>query len=200
MPTTTATTHHAPALKAAVLALIAMTVATLAGCAVAPPSAPRTHMVIKQPPIPPAVQTHPLNMPQLQEKPLPQPGAGSASDTASPAVQTASAPAVLALVSRAEAQTRAGDLGGAEATLERAVQIQPDNARLWLDFAQLRLAQHQPAEAEQFALRAVQYAKSNQETSAAWQMVAKARDARGDVKGAAEARRKAGFVPQQTQG
>jgi predicted Zn-dependent protease len=184
--------------KTGTSALLALSVALLSGCAVTPP--PRPNMVIQQPPVPPSVQAHPLNIPRLQEKRLPPPDSDTSSSTPSQAVQTASSPAVLALVSRAEAQTQSGDFGGAEATLERAVQIQPHNTRLWLDFAQLRLAQRQPAQAEQFALRAVQYAQGDQEVSTAWQMVAKTREAQGDTKGAAEARRKAGFVPGQTQG
>ncbi|HQS01727.1 MAG TPA: tetratricopeptide repeat protein [Halothiobacillus sp.] len=182
----------------------------LAGCASAPPrQAMRPAPVYPQPPIPPAVQSHPLIMPQMQEQRLPNATSNppATQDTPySPSMQampTASAPAVIALVTRAEAQTAAGDLGGAEATLERAVQIQPNNPRLWLDFAQLRLAQNQPAEAEQFALRAVQYAVGNNGLRAAWLMVAKTRDAQGNAQGAADARRKAGFQPAsptQTQG
>lgn len=198
MSTTIQTKHQTHVIKAGTTAFLGLTVALLAGCAVTPP--PRPNMVIQQPPIPPSVQAHPLNIPRLQEQTLPQPGVDTSSSTPPPAVQSASSPAVLALVSRAESQTRSGDLGGAEATLERAVQIQPHNTRLWLDFAQLRLAQNQPAQAEQFALRAVQYAQSNQEVSTAWLMVAKAREAQGDAKGAADARRKAGYVPGQTQG
>jgi predicted Zn-dependent protease len=198
MSTTIQMKHHTHTGKMGVIALLGLSVALLAGCASTPP--PRPTMVIEQPPIPPAVEAHPLNIPQMQEQTLPQPDSGTTSNAPSQAIQTASAPAVLALVSRAEVQTKSGDLGGAEATLERAVQIQPHNARLWLDFSQLRLAQQQPAQAEQFALRAVQYAQSNQEVSAAWLMVAKTREAQGDAKGAADARRKAGFVPGQTQG
>jgi predicted Zn-dependent protease len=164
--------------------------------------------IYPQPPIPPAVQAHPLILPQMQEERLPNAASETNAQDApyNPAMQampTASAPAVIALVTRAEAQTAAGDLGGAEATLERAVQIQPHNPRLWLDFAQLRLAQNQPAEAEQFALRAVQYAVGNNGLRAAWLMVAKTRDAQGNAQGAADARRKAGFQPvspTQTQG
>ncbi|ACX95502.1 tetratricopeptide repeat protein [Halothiobacillus neapolitanus] len=198
MPNRIQMKHPTHGLKMGAVAFLAITVAMLAGCAGTPP--PRPSMVIKQPPVPPSVQAHPLNIPRLQEKTLPQSNGNSTSNTPPQAVQTASTPAVLALVSRAETQTQSGDFGGAEATLERAVQIQPHNTRLWLDFAQLRLAQKQPAQAEQFALRAVQYAQNNREVSAAWQMVAKTRQAQGDTKGAAEARRKAGFVPGQTQG
>ncbi|MFW6323130.1 MAG: tetratricopeptide repeat protein, partial [Guyparkeria sp.] len=76
--------------------------------------------------------------------------------------------------------------------LERAVQIESDNARLWLDLAQLRLAQDQPEQAEQLALRAVEHARDNQTLSAAWQLVAKARRAQGDEEGAREAEERAG--------
>jgi predicted Zn-dependent protease len=167
--------------------------------------------IYPQPPIPPAVQAHPLIMPQMQEQRLPNarqsqpaPDATDIQNSATmQAMPTASAPAVIALVTRAEAQTVAGDLGGAEATLERAVQIQPNNPRLWLDFAKLRLAQNQPAQAEQFALRAVQYAVGNNGLRAAWLMVAETRDAQGNAIGASDARRKAGVMPTsptQTQG
>lgn len=199
MSTTFQAKYPIHTVKTGTAALLALSVALLSGCAVTPP--PRPSIVIQQPPVPPSVQAHPLNIPRLQEKRLPPPGSDtSSSSTPSQAAPTASSPAVLALVSRAEAQTQSGDFGGAEATLERAVQIQPHDTRLWLDFAQLRLAQRQPAQAEQFALRAVQYAQGDQEVSTAWQMVAKTREAQGDTKGAAEARRKAGFVPGQTQG
>lgn len=180
----------------------------LAGCASAPPQRPAQVPTMKQPPLPPSVQAHPLIMPNIQERALPVPGVGASGSGTNgminpppQAVPTASAPAVHALMVRAEHQTKAGDLGGAEATLERAVQIQPHDPRLWMDFAQLRLAQNQPAEAEQFALRAVQYAASNRELSAAWLLVARTRDAQGDSQGAAEARRKAGSpAAGQTQG
>ena len=196
--------------RASALSAVIISLSLLAGCASAPPrQAMRPAPVYPQPPIPPAVQAHPLIMPQMQEQRLPNATSNPPATQDTPynpsmqAMPTASAPAVIALVTRAEAQTAAGDLGGAEATLERAVQIQPNNPRLWLDFAQLRLAQNQPAEAEQFALRAVQYAVGNNGLRAAWLMVAKTRDAQGNAQGAADARRKAGFQPTsptQTQG
>lgn len=196
--------------RTAALGALIVSLSLLAGCASAPPRPTiRPAPVYHQPPIPPAVQAHPLVVPQMQEQRLPNnnpspsiPNAGAADNPALQAMPTATAPAVIALVQRAEAQTSAGDLGGAEATLERAVQIQPNNSRLWLDFAQLRLAQAQPAEAEQFALRAVQYAVGNNGLRAAWLLVAKTRDAQGNAQGAADARRKAGFqpAPAQTQG
>ena len=182
------------------LTLTATALTLLAGCASAPPRPPVMNqpIIITQPPIPPAVQAKPLIIPGLQEQNIPAPTEAPLPDTA-PA-PTASAPAVTALVVRAEAQTQSGDLGGADSTLERAVQIQANNSRLWLDFAKLRLKQNQPAAAEQFGLRAVQYAQTNSELQQAWMTVAAARSAQGNAAGAAEARRKAGFVPGQTRG
>ncbi len=101
-------------------------------------------------------------------------------------------PAVLALVQQADQRREAGDLAGAQSTLERAVKIEPGNARLWLDLAQLRLAQDQPEQAEQLALRAVEHARDNDTLSAAWKLVAKARRAQGDEAGAREAEERAG--------
>ena len=170
-----------------------------AGCASTPPRPVAVNPpVIAQPPIPPAVQAKPLIIPGLSEQNLPAPSEAPLPDTAPP--PAASAPAVIALMTRAESQTQSGDLGGADATLERAVQIQPNNSRLWLDFAKLRLKQNQPAAAEQFALRAVQYAQTNSQLQQAWMTVAAARTAQGNTAGAADARRKAGFVPGQTRG
>ncbi|MHB8921235.1 MAG: tetratricopeptide repeat protein [Halothiobacillus sp.] len=216
MPTKASPNHKptTPLRRATAITAVMIGLSLLAGCASAPPRQAMRPVtpVYPQPPIPPAVQAHPLIMPQMQEQQLPNRTNYPANPPETPnapetpmmqAMPTASAPAVIALVTRAEAQTRTGDLGGAEATLERAVQIQPNNARLWLDFAQLRLAQNQPAEAEQFALRAVQYAQGNTGLRAAWLMVAKARDAQGNAQGASDARRKAGYqpaTPAQTQG
>ncbi|HQT43545.1 MAG TPA: tetratricopeptide repeat protein [Halothiobacillus sp.] len=213
MPTKASPNHKPtmPLRRATAITTVMIGLSLLAGCASAPPRQAMRPVtpIYPQPPIPPAVQAHPLIMREMQEQRLPNNNNYTANPPETPgtpmmqAMPTASAPAVIALVTRAEAQTRAGDLGGAEATLERAVQIQPNNARLWLDFAQLRLAQNQPAEAEQFALRAVQYAQGNTGLRAAWLMVAKARDAQGNTQGAADARRKAGYqpaTPAQTQG
>jgi len=157
--------------------------AFLSGCAPMRSAPPPVQQ--PAPPPPPQVQAHPLFEPQLQEQTLPAP---------KPQVQTPSpsSQAVLALVTRAERQQQSGDIGGAEATLERAVQIEPHNARLWLDFAKLRLSQQQPAQAEQFALRSVQYAQNDKMLRNAWLTVAQARTAQGNQAGAAEARRKAG--------
>ncbi len=132
----------------------------------------------------PQVRATPLEAPNVRVEELP------AEQTQPRTTQTS--PAVIALVSQADERRRAGDLAGAQSTLERAVQIEPGNARLWLDLAQLRLAQGQPEQAEQLALRAIEHARDNDTLSAAWQLVAKARRAQGDELGAREAEERAG--------
>ncbi|MFO7581003.1 tetratricopeptide repeat protein [Guyparkeria sp.] len=134
----------------------------------------------------PEVRSTPLESRELQVETLPE----ERPDTRDVPQQTS--PAVLALVEQADQRRQAGDLAGAQSTLERAVKIEPGNARLWLDLAQLRLARDQPAQAEQLALRAVEHARDNATLSAAWKLVAKARRAQGDEAGAREAEERAG--------
>jgi len=166
------------------LLIIAAAGLVLAGCA---PMPARQPVPAPQPaPEPePTVRATPLQEPTIREERLP-------SEPESAPQPSRTSPAVLALVRQADDRRRAGDLAGAQSTLERAVQIEPTNARLWLDLAQVRLAQHQPAQAEQLALRAVEHAQDNQTLSAAWLLVAEARRAQGDEAGAREAEERAG--------
>ena len=166
------------------LLTIAVAGLVLAGCAPMPTRQPAP---APQPaPEPePTVRATPLQEPTIREEQLP-------SGTQSTPQPSKTSPAVLALVRQADDRRRAGDLAGAQTTLERAVQIEPTNARLWLDLAQLRLAQDQPAQAEQLALRAVEHARDNKTLSAAWSLVATARRAQGDEAGAREAEERAG--------
>ncbi|MFW5954363.1 MAG: tetratricopeptide repeat protein [Guyparkeria sp.] len=131
------------------------------------------------------MRSTPLESPDLDEEELP-------SERDEEAEESGTSPAVMALVRQADERRESGDLAGAQSTLERAVQIESDNARLWLDLAQLRLAQDQPEQAEQLALRAVEHARDNATLSAAWKLVAKARRAQGDEDGAREAEERAG--------
>jgi Flp pilus assembly protein TadD len=61
--------------------------------------------------------------------------------------------AVAGLMESARADTAAGRLSNAAATLERALRIEPRNARLWHDLAQVRLQQRDYAQAESLAAR-----------------------------------------------
>lgn len=158
----------------------------LAGCA---PMAtqPPTPRPAPEPAPEPEVRATPLERPDVEIRELPE------SRPSEPPRQTS--PAVLALVRQADQRRSRGDLAGAQSTLERAVKIEPGNARLWLDLAQLRLAQGEPAQAEQLALRAVEHARDSEILSAAWRVVARARRARGDEAGAREAEKRAGQEP-----
>ncbi|MCL7744425.1 tetratricopeptide repeat protein [Guyparkeria hydrothermalis] len=166
--------------------LLSMAVAglVLAGCAPMP-SRQTTPPPAPEPESESDVRASPLQEPTVRQEQLP-----SASEREQQPSKTS--PAVLALVTQADQRRRAGDLAGAQSTLERAVQIEPTNARLWLDLAQVRLAQNQPAQAEQLALRAVEHAADTETLSAAWSLVAKARRALGDEAGAREAEERAG--------
>lgn len=116
--------------------------------------------------------------------------------TAEPKVEalpTGPSPAVRALVERAQMQHNQGDVGAALATMERAVQIEPESALVWLDLARLRLVNGEPQQAEQLALRAVEHAADERTRSLAWQTVARARLAQGDRAGAEDAQRRAGM-------
>lgn len=157
----------------------------LAACAPMTPPPGSSEPRSEPAPQPQEVRSTPLTTPEIREEALPM-------DRPEASSEPATSPAVLALVRQADQRRASGDLAGAQSTLERAVQIEPGNARLWLDLAQLRLAQNQPEQAEQLALRAVEHARDNRTLSAAWQLVAKARRAQGDEAGAREAEERAG--------
>lgn len=96
--------------------------------------------------------------------------------------------AVLALLDQARTEFGADRAAGAAATLERALRIEPRNPRLWLELARHRLAQGDPAQAEQLAQRANAFAGGDRLLRAAiWQVIVRARTARGDEDGARKA-------------
>jgi hypothetical protein len=61
--------------------------------------------------------------------------------------------AVASLMESARAETAAGRLANAAASLERALRIEPRNARLWHELAQVRLRQRDYAQAQSLATR-----------------------------------------------
>jgi len=100
--------------------------------------------------------------------------------------------AVQVLLRRAADQQRAGDHAAAAASLERAVRIEPRNAQLWNRLAHVYLQQQQFGRVEQFAAKSNALASDDRVLQADnWQLIAAARAARGDRRGAAEARRHA---------
>ena len=96
--------------------------------------------------------------------------------------------AVLALVEQAHVDTGEARYTGAVAGLERALRIEPRNARLWHELAKVRLAQGDADQAEGLARRANSLAGADRRLQAAnWRLIGEARSARGDSAGAAEA-------------
>lgn len=98
--------------------------------------------------------------------------------------------AVLALLSSADRQRQGGDVSGAAATLERALRIEPRNARLWHQLAALRLDQARYRLAADLADKSNSLAPDDAAlTRANWALIARARSAMGDEEGARQARR-----------
>jgi Tfp pilus assembly protein PilF len=101
--------------------------------------------------------------------------------------------AVLALVDSARADAEAGRHANAAATLERALRIEPKNARLWQGLARVKLTQGDYAQAESLATRSNSWAVGDSRLRAEnWELIAETRARRGDDKGAREALERAG--------
>lgn len=136
--------------------------ALLAGCATAP-----------EPPKEPA----PAPAPEAQQLPAPPP-----ERVPPPRAETT---AVAGLMESARADTAAGRLPNAAATLERALRIEPRNPRLWQELARVRLQQGQYAQAENVAVRSNSWAGDDKALRAEnWRLIAESRTARGDTEGA----------------
>lgn len=101
-------------------------------------------------------------------------------------------PAVGALVSAANQNSKAGDLDSAAASIERAIRIEPRNATLFYKLALLRLKQSKPRLAEDLAKKSALLASTdNTLKKHCWLLIAHAREIQQDFAGAKEARAKA---------
>ncbi len=99
---------------------------------------------------------------------------------------------VLALLTTAQQQQGSGDLNGAASSLERAQRIAPREPQVLFRLAEVRLAQGDAAQAEQFARRGLSYASGRPALQASlWNLIAQARERQGDPAGAAQARERA---------
>lgn len=100
--------------------------------------------------------------------------------------------AVAQLLDTAHRQQRAGQHMAAASTLERALRIAPKDALLWHQLAGVRLAQGRWLLAEQMAAKSNNLAGNDRQLIADnWQLIAKARQSRGDTAGALRAREQA---------
>jgi cytochrome c-type biogenesis protein CcmH/NrfG len=98
---------------------------------------------------------------------------------------------------RADEQRRGGDLDGATVSLERALRISPDDAVLWHELAQVRMAQRQYDGVVQLAAKSNALANPQDASlrRSNWRLIAQARRAQGDVAGARDAERRAVSLP-----
>ncbi len=101
--------------------------------------------------------------------------------------------AIVALLDQADGYRQTGDISNEAATIERALRIEPGNARLWHRLAAARLDQDQPQQAEQLALKSNVLAAGDTRLQADnWRLVAKARWSMDDNAGARAAEKRAG--------
>ena len=105
----------------------------------------------------------PAPAPEAQQLPAPPP-----ERVPPPRAETT---AVAGLMESARADTAAGRLPNAAATLERALRIEPRNAQLWHDLAEVRLRQRDYGQAESLAARSNMFAGSDAGLRAANQRV-----------------------------
>lgn len=97
-------------------------------------------------------------------------------------------PAVIALLDRSRRDTEAGQREAAGASLERGLRIEPRNAWLWLELAQLRLAQGQYAQAIALARKSISFAGRERRLLALdWRVIGNARVAQGNAAEAEQA-------------
>jgi len=121
-----------------------------------------------------------VQQPAPVSEPAPEPALAPA-----PAPAPIQSAAVASLMDGARADVAAGRLANAAASLERALRIEPRNARLWQELARVRLKQGEYAQAESVAARSNSWAGSDNRLRAEnWRLIAQAREARGDAAGA----------------
>jgi Tfp pilus assembly protein PilF len=85
----------------------------------------------------------------------------------------------------ARADYIAGRPANAAASLERALRIEPRNPRLWQELSRVRMSQRDYVQAESCAARSNSWAgDDNALRFENWQLIARAREARGDLDGA----------------
>lgn len=145
--------------------LVGITLLLLAGCSVSPP----------QPEGQQGFEVEPVAADQPQIRPLPQ-----------------TSKAALALLAKARQAANEGRLSVAEAQLERALRIEPQNAVLWHYMAKLRLHQGQLSQAAGLAAKSNSLDQGDPQLQANnWRIIAQARYQKGDKPGAEAAQRRA---------
>jgi predicted Zn-dependent protease len=169
----------------------------LAGCSSAPTHPPVvSNTPNAQPPVIMPPETAPQAATPEAAPPLgamPQPlGEVIPAEPVVPKTEMSSNKAIIALLDRAELDNKAGKREAAGASLERALRIEPRNAWLWHELAQLRLTQGQYAQAITLARKSTSFSGHEYRVQAMnWRVIGNARVAQGDSAGADEAFKRA---------
>ena len=152
-----------------------------------PEREPPPKVTVKPVSPPPAVTVRP----HVEQAPVRSVAPAEQRDAPSPTA-AAAPPAVLALMSEAQASRAQGNFDTAAAKLERALRIQPRNAALWHELASVRLQQHKPRLAEDLAKKSNTLARHDRALKRKnWELIARSRRLQEDEEGAQEAERKA---------
>ena len=164
------------------LFFVAALLLLLAGCA----------GVSTQPPAKPAMPEAATQgtLPQggIPQEVIPQPSGEAIVIEPVPKSDMSNNKAIIALLDRSQLDNQAGNREAAGSSLERALRIEPRNAWLWLELAQLRLAQGQYAQAITLARKSISFAGHDHRLLALdWQVIGNARVALGDSAGAEQA-------------
>lgn len=116
---------------------------------------------------------------------------------ANTAVQSASSTsssggsAARTLLADAQQAVANNQLDKAASSLERAVRLEPRNASMWYNLAQVRLHQGQYAQAETLAQKSIGFAGNNSDiVKKSWLIISLSKQAQGDAAGAEAAKKK----------
>ena len=158
------------------------------------PAAPNQPTVALAPPPTVAPEPEPESEPEPIQPPAPQPvqPAAPPADLPPAEITREGNQAVAALLESADKYVKSKQLDKAGAALERALRIEPRNAGIWHDLAQIRLHQGQYQQAESLASKSNSLAGGNRGLqSRNWKVIASARKASGNGAGAEEAEARA---------
>lgn len=165
------------------LSVVAAALLLLAGCATV--TKPTPGPVTAPPGAPPVVQ------PPAQQPQAPQAAAPVVIEPVQRADMSRNR-AVVALLTRAQAEADAGKPDAAGASIERALHIEPRNPWVWQQLAQMRLNAGRYDQAISLARKSNSFSGGKRLVQALnWQLIARARVAKGDATGADEAFKKA---------
>lgn len=151
----------------------------IASCTTAPPASAPTE-----------TRYLPESSPGEHVPPVKNPAPAKASSAPPPGSSASVSAAAMNLLELARQQAEAGDGELAAATLERAINIEPDNPWLWHRLAVLRMQQRQWSQAVELANRSIALANGNQRLIGGnWLVISLALEGAGNLEAAAKAKK-----------